>query len=222
MHYPFPLAFFKGPDGLTVQMRLAKAQIERIAFQRSEGAFWINGIEVSKPGVDLYDVLNWFRYQPDGWLSFTGDRADDWKLSGSEAVAFYGEFTRQIFERDVMVAIFRLEKGFDTPDSLQSDHPELFESPRLLRFIAENQGAGIPHARRGPPKGGRPTRKELELYFHVKLLEMRGRKQNVAISIILRRYPDLIPRTWKNPHDSLRKAVRNRDREGWFYSKPLQ
>jgi hypothetical protein len=58
MHYPFPLTYFKGPDGLTVQMRLAKAQIERIPFQRSEGAFWISGIEVSKSGVDLYDVLS--------------------------------------------------------------------------------------------------------------------------------------------------------------------
>jgi hypothetical protein len=163
-----------------------------------------------------------FRYQPDGWLSFTGDRSDDWKLSGSEAVAFYGEFTRQIFERDVMLAIFRLMKGFDAPDRLHLDHPELFESPRLLRFIAENHGsADIPRARRGAQKGGRPTREELELYFHVKLLEMQGRKQNVAISLTLRRYPDLIPRTWKNPQDSLRKAVRNRDREGWLYSKPL-
>jgi hypothetical protein len=101
------------------------------------------------------------------------------------------------------------------------DHPELFESPRLLLFIAKNQGAGIPHPRRGAPKVGRPTREELELHFHVKLLEMQGRKQNVAISLTLKRYPDLIPRKWKNPHDSLRKAVRNRDREGWFYSKPL-
>jgi len=197
-------------------MRLAEAQIAQLPFQRTGGAYAISGFEVRKQGLDVRDVSHVLRIQPDGWQQFVASMPDDWTLEGHEAIAFVREFERFVRDRDVDVAIGRLAEGRDTLDKLRDSQPELLAHPQIRKVLA----SWSPRIRRGAPRGGRPSREELELYFYVKLLEGKI-PRNEAIRRTLRMHRKWIPKKWKsNPFDSLRKAVQNRDREQWFYSKP--
>ena len=222
MPYPFQPVRFRSPAGLVVEMRLATEQVRRMPFQRVDGDFWITGVEIGRNGIQLFDTHHSMLIIPEGWQSLVSSLPENWTLVDGEAIAFYRTFEERIVMRDVLIAIRRLLNGTESIDNLKLQHPELLMHAIMRRFLAELGGTvALPPRKRGAPRGARPTLRVLELYFHVKLLQLDGRSATEAIRIALDAPGAELPRKWKkDPRESLRKAVTALDEEGWFRTKP--